>query len=50
MKHQIASILKTFFDEEDTYGRDYALATMLNDLANLAGIDIEELAGFQRPG
>lgn len=41
MKQLIKDILVNYFDEEDKYGQDYAVSTLLSNLANLADFDIE---------
>ena len=40
MKAKLKDILVNYFNEEDKYGQDYAVATLLSDLANLADLDI----------
>lgn len=42
MKNQIKMIVENYFSEEDKYGQDYAISTLLHDIAKLADFDIDE--------
>ena len=41
MKSQIIDMLKTYFNDEDKYGQDYACSAMLQGLAELVEFDID---------
>lgn len=42
-KEEIISIPTSYFSEGDTYGLDYAVSTMIYELARLADFDLEEV-------